>query len=258
MTLKDDWGREVVLSSKPSRVVTLSAHLTAMAFEVGLGEQVVAIDVHSPEGNKSIVRLSAYPEPSVENIVRVKPDLVLLWGAGLKASSVARLESLGLRVFVSEPKTLDDIVTLFEMMLGLSHKQPTEASQRIANYKQNLRARYYSQLVPVFVQVWSDPLMTVGKSSFIANALKHCGAKVVLAPSSQSSSVINPEAVVQSSARAIVSSNAIFANEYWSKRAFQKSRSWAFISMPESALSQPSHKLLDSLPVLCERVDSLR
>jgi iron complex transport system substrate-binding protein len=258
ITLKDDWGREIVLLSKPNRVVTLSAHLTEMAFEAGLGKQVVAIDTHSRAADKRVVRLSAYPEPSIENIAKLKPDLVMLWGAGLKASSLARLESLGLRVFVSEPKTLKDIVTTFEILLAISQQLPSGVGQRVDTYKQSLQPRTHAKLVPVFVQVWSEPLMTIGQSSFIANALKHCGAQVLLAPATQSSTVVNPEAVVLSNTRAIVSANNLSAKEYWGRRAVDKSLSWAFISMPESTLAQPSTKLLDSLTVLCERLDSLR
>jgi iron complex transport system substrate-binding protein len=258
ITLKDDWGREIVLLSKPNRVVTLSAHLTEMAFEAGLGKQVVAIDTHSRAADKRVVRLSAYPEPSIENIAKLKPDLVLLWGAGLKANSVARLESLGLSVFVSEPKTLNDIVGTLEMLVTISQQTPKAIAQRFDIYKQALLPHTHSKLVPVFVQVWSDPLMTIGQSSFMANALKHCGAQVLLAPATQSSAVVNPEAVVLSETRAIVSANSVSVKEYWRKRAIDKSSSWTFISLPESTLSQPSTKLLDSLAVLCERLDSLR
>jgi iron complex transport system substrate-binding protein len=258
IVLKDDWGREVILQSKPNRIVTLSAHLTEMAFDAGLDRQIVAVDAHSRIADKRVVRLSAYPEPSIENIAKLKPDLVLLWGAGLKAMSVSRLESLGLRVFVSEPKTLQDIVANFETLLTLSRRAPSAAGQRLDNYKQALLPRIHSKIVPVFVQVWSDPLMTIGQSSFMASAMKHCGAQVLLAPANQSSAVVNPEAVVLSDTRAIVSSNSVSARDYWRKRALNKSLSWVFISLPESALSQPSTKLLDSLTVLCERLDSLR
>jgi iron complex transport system substrate-binding protein len=258
IVLKDDWGREVILQGKPNRIVTLSAHLTEMAFDAGLDRQIVAVDAHSRIADKRVVRLSAYPEPSIENIAKLKPDLVLLWGAGLKAVSVSRLESLGVRVFVSEPKTLQDIVANFETLLTLSRRAPSAAAQRLDHYKQALLPRIHSKFVPVFVQVWSDPLMTIGQSSFMANAMKHCGAQVLLAPANQSSAVVNSEAVVLSDTRAIVSSNSVSAKDYWRKRALNKSLSWVFISMPESALSQPSTKLLDSLTVLCERLDSLR
>jgi iron complex transport system substrate-binding protein len=259
--LKDDWGRQVNLPTKPTRLITLSAHLTEMAFEAGLGQQIIAVDLHSrmvASALENVVRLSAYPEPSMENIAKLKPDLVLLWGAGLKATSVSRLESIGIKVFVSEPKVMGDIVATLEMLHSLSPLDSETVKKRVERYKLSLQPRVYSRLVPVFVQVWSDPLMTIGQNGFIANALKHCGADVLLAPRNQSSAVINPEAVVLGKARVIVSSNLIAAMQYWSKRAPKKTNSWSFIVLPESALSQPSTKLLDSLAVLCERLDSLR
>jgi iron complex transport system substrate-binding protein len=119
IVLKDDWGREVTLPDRPRRLITLAPHLTEIAIDVGMRQQIVATDVHSPSvsnASEKVIRLSAYPEPSIENIVKLRPDLVLLWGAGLKTSSVTRLESLGIKVFVSEPRSLLDIVSTFETL----------------------------------------------------------------------------------------------------------------------------------------------
>jgi iron complex transport system substrate-binding protein len=258
ITLQDDRHRTIVLPSKPVRVVSLAAHLTDMAVEAGLNKQLVAVDTHSAYRRSDLVRLSAYPEPSIENLARLKPDLVFLWGAGLKPSVVTRLEALGIKVFVSEPQTLLDIVTTYELFLKLSGDPSAGTSERIANYKKLLHPKTFSKFIPVFTQVWSEPLMTVGRKTFIASALEHCGAELVLAPFQQSSAVINPEAVVVSATKVILSSDTTQARTYWARRAVSKTAQWSFIAMPEAALSQPSTKLLDALPVLCERLESLR
>jgi iron complex transport system substrate-binding protein len=257
ITLQDDRRRMIILPSKPVRVVSLAAHLTDIAIEAGLDKQLVAVDSHSAYGRSDVVRLSAYPEPSIENLARLKPDLVFLWGAGLKSGTVARLEALGIKVFISEPQTLLDIVTTYELFLKLSIDPPSRTSERIANYKSFLRPKTFPKLIPVFTQVWSEPLMTVGRQTFIASALGHCGAELVLAPN-QSSAVVSPEAVVASAAKVILSSDSTQARRYWSQRAPSKMPHWSFIAMPQATLSQPSTKLLDALPVLCERIDSLR
>jgi iron complex transport system substrate-binding protein len=258
ITLQDDRHRTIVLPSKPVRIISLAAHLTDIAVEVGLKRQLVAVDSHSAYRRSDLVRLSAYPEPSIENLARLKPDLVFLWGAGLKPSVVSRLEALGVKVFVSEPQTLFDIITTYELFLKLSSDPPAGASERIANYKKLLQPKVFAKFVPVFTQVWSEPLMTIGRKTFIASALEHCGAELVLAPFNQSSAVINPEAVVVSAAKVILSSDTAQARTYWAQRAASKVPEWSFIAMPQATLSQPSTKLLDALPVLCERLDSLR
>jgi iron complex transport system substrate-binding protein len=258
MSLVDDKGRTVVLVRKPARVVTLSAHLTAMAVEAGLENQLVGVDSHSALNRPGLVRLSAYPEPSIENLAKLKPNLVFVWGAGLKPGIVSRLEALGIRVFISEPRALPDIVATYELFLRLSLDAPADAQEKITRYKRLLQGRLYEKLVPVFAQVWSEPLMTVGRKTFISSALEHCGADLLLAPLNHRSAVINPEAVVTSATRAIVSSDIDAAQAYWAKRAANRAQRWTYISVPETSLSQPSTKLLDSLPVLCERLDSLR
>jgi iron complex transport system substrate-binding protein len=261
LSLKDDWGRTVSLPDKPKRVVSLSAHLTDMAIQAGMGEQLVAIDIHSrwkASSNRVVQRLAAYPEPSIENIAKLKPDLVLLWGAGLRQVTLNRLEALGIAVFVSEPKKLNDIVANFEFLLAFSPRSPVNAVTEVARYKKLLKPAIFAIKVPVFTQVWSSPLMTIGQKSFVASALEHCGAELILAPLNQTSAVVSAEAVITSAARVVVSSDSAATRAYWLRRDSQKAGTWKYISLPESALAEPSTKLLDSLTVLCERLDSLR
>jgi iron complex transport system substrate-binding protein len=261
INLKDDWGRSVKLNSHPKRVISLSAHLTDMAIKAGMRDQLVAIDMHShlkDDGNVAVPRLAAYPEPSIENIAKLKPDLILLWGAGLRQTTLNRLEALGIAVFVSEPKTLKDIVSNFDYLLAFSSRLPVNAANEVARYQQLLKPQTFSAKVPVFTQVWSSPLMTIGHKSFVASALEHCGAELILAPLNQTSAVVSAEAVITSAARVVVSSDSAVTRAYWLRRDSQKAGAWSYISLPESALSEPSTKLLDSLTVLCERLDSLR
>jgi iron complex transport system substrate-binding protein len=208
--------------------------------------------------NVAVPRLAAYPEPSIENIAKLKPDLVLLWGAGLRQVTLNRLEALGIAVFVSEPKKLNDIVANFEYLLAFSSRSPVNAANEVARYKQLLKPHAFTVKVPVFTQVWSSPLMTIGQKSFVASALEHCGAELILAPLNQTSAVVSAEAVITSAARVVVSADSTAARAFWSRRDDKKASAWKYISLPESALAEPSTKLLDSLTVLCERLDSLR
>jgi iron complex transport system substrate-binding protein len=270
LQVTDDWQRKVILPAPAGRVIALSAHLTQLAIEAGLSKRLVATDLHSdlaglaPADSKQIVRLAAYPQPSIEAIAQLKPDLVLLWGAGLKPSTVTSLERLGLVVFVSDPQRLGDIVSNLSRLGELAGNgglaSPENAlAIRVNNLTARLQPRSYDRQVPVFLQVWQRPLLTLGRRSLIGNALEHCGAKILLAPDSHATAQINPEAVLTASIKAIVATDAKAARQFWDSRdSSAKSRQWSYVSLENSALSQPSPGLIDSLQVLCERLDSLR
>jgi iron complex transport system substrate-binding protein len=263
LAAKDDWGRELVFKQAPSRIISLSAHLTELAAEVGLDSFLVGVDLHSV-ADKSLPRLSAYPQVSVEAVMQLKPDLVLVWGAGLKKITVDRLEGLGVRVFVSEPKKLSDIVTTIERLAALTNRSAAVA-KRLAQLnttmdlirtetKKQLSLSTSSTAVPVFVQVWQQPLMTLGLKTFLGDALLYCGVRAVLAPNTESAGPVNPEAVLNANIKAVVSSDIDQAKAYWKQRANRQSATWNFIALPDSILSRPSAKLIDALPVLCKRV----
>jgi iron complex transport system substrate-binding protein len=266
----DDWQRKVTLTAPASRVVALSAHLTQLSLEAGLGKNLVATDLHSDLTSlsatdaKRVVRLAAFPQPSIESIAQLQPDLVLLWGAGLKPATVAALERLGFAVFVSDPQRLGDIISNLSRLGELAGKGVTSdpdgpLAQRIKRLNEKLAPWPFARRVPVFVQVWQRPLLTLGRRSLIGHTLEHCGAQILLAPESHTTAQINPEAVLSAPIKAIVATDASAAQKYWDLRDPQRrNRKWGYLSLENSVLSQPSAALIDSLQVLCERLDSLR
>jgi iron complex transport system substrate-binding protein len=70
-------GTEVTIGEEPASIVSLSPTATEMLWEVGAGDQVVAVDDQSdyPKGVPT-TRLSGY-EPNVEAVLEYEPDLVV-------------------------------------------------------------------------------------------------------------------------------------------------------------------------------------
>ncbi len=124
VTVTDDSGHAVTLAVPAARVVSLAPHLTEMVFAVGGGGTV-----------KAVIRYSDYPAAArelpvvgdafaldFEAIVRLKPDLVLVWTSGLNERHRARLRGLGLTLFESEIRSADAIAdTLRRLGTLLGH-----------------------------------------------------------------------------------------------------------------------------------------
>lgn len=90
----------VVISSKPTAIISLSPTATEMLFAVGAGDQVIAVDSFSnyPDGTP-MTDLSGF-RPNLEAIAAYAPDLVVMSGNPEEIAS--GLEALGIPVLIHE------------------------------------------------------------------------------------------------------------------------------------------------------------
>ncbi|MGH2458389.1 MAG: ABC transporter substrate-binding protein [Chloroflexota bacterium] len=80
LTVTDDAGRRVTFDRPPRRIISLSPGHTETLYALGLGDEVAMTDTYStyPAENKPKAKLDTYPKPNVEQIVALRPDLVVV------------------------------------------------------------------------------------------------------------------------------------------------------------------------------------
>lgn len=91
-------GEEITIEQEPSRIVSLSPSATEVLFDIGAGDQVVAVDEYStyPDDAPLVEGLSGYM-PNVESVLTHDPDLVVVseddeaLASGLEATDVPML-----------------------------------------------------------------------------------------------------------------------------------------------------------------------
>ena len=72
-----DKGTEITIENEPAKIVSLSPTATEMLWEIGAGDQVVAVDDQSDyPKDVPTTKLSGY-EPNVEAVLDYEPDLVV-------------------------------------------------------------------------------------------------------------------------------------------------------------------------------------
>jgi iron complex transport system substrate-binding protein len=108
----DSANRQVVLAGLPQRIVSLAPSTTEIAFALGLGKRVIAVDRNSdfPAETRDLPKVSMIPI-NLEQIVEYKPDLVLA-ASITNSDDVKKLEDLKLKVLVvgSPTATFDNIL----------------------------------------------------------------------------------------------------------------------------------------------------
>ncbi|QKT02692.1 cobalamin-binding protein [Ectothiorhodospiraceae bacterium 2226] len=263
----DATGHMLQLPAPAQRVVSLAPHVTELLYAIGAGERIVGAVSHSdwPPAARDLPRVGRHDSLDMERIAALRPDLVVGWASGNAAHQVARLRRLGIPVYLTEPRALDDISatlrTLGVLVGGVDGMAAAEAfDARLAG----LRARYAgASPVRVFYQLWDRPLMTVGGDQIITQALKLCGAENVFADQAALAPQVSLEAVLAANPQVIVSAGEGDVAPRW----LAEWRRWPFLhavradnlfQVSPDLMHRPTPRLLDGIAELCEQLAAAR
>lgn len=264
--LVDDWGRTVALAARPARIVSMAPHATELLFAAGVGARVVAVDRSSdqPAEAHALPRLNAHPRPDPERLLALRPDLVVLWGAAVSRDFVERLEGFGMRVFVSQPAGLEDVAGTLERFALLA-EDPARGRGEARRFRQavaGLQARHAGGApVPVFVQVWTRPLITLSDRDSFADVLRTCGARNVFGDERMPAPQVGAEAVLRRAPRLVVAfggERAEAARDPWSRLGLLAPEGPAGFVQLDGAVQRPTPRMLAPMARLCEAVEAMR
>ena len=263
----DDAGQEIALQHPARRIISLSPHVTELLFAAGAGRSVVGASEYSnyPAAAESIPRISGGGGLDMEAIIALQPDLVVAWQSGNPDQQVKRLQSLGMTVFLSEPRRLEDVPATIRK-LGKLTATRTPAFEQAAAYEQRLAGllKRYSQRpqVSVFYQIWENPLMTLNGEHMISDVMQACGGRNVFAELPALAPQIDVEAVLVANPDVIVVAADAGDNsmlESWRRwpelSAVKQNRLY---SIQRELLVRHTPRILDGLERLCEMLEAVR
>jgi iron complex transport system substrate-binding protein len=180
-TLTDATGEAVPLKPFPSRIVSFAPAITQNIYL--LKEQVKLVGVTKycklPSGEDK-PRIGDLLTQDVEQIILLKPDLVMASQEGNQPEFAYKLRKLGIRVFVlPEAKTWADIQNAFQQTGKLLGKQE-ETTVILSGLNRRLEAIRQKNAVnnnpiKVFIQL-SEELHTAAEDTFLDDAINQAGA----------------------------------------------------------------------------------
>ena len=207
----DDSGKQLTLNATAMRIISLAPHVTEQLFAIGAGERIVgAVDYSDyPEAAKQIPRIGGYSRLDLEQILALKPDLVVGWQSGNNSQQLERLEALGLTLYRSEPRRLDDIASGMERLGRLTgnesnaNNQATHFRQQVEQLRSAAQGRAPRTL---FYQIWDRPLMTVNGEHLINEVITLCGGRNIFAALPLLTPKVSTEAVIAADPEVIIAS----------------------------------------------------
>lgn len=238
------------------RVVSLAPSLTEIVVELGAADLLVGVlDAgERPAELREVPSVGRYGQLDMEQLLSLKPDLLLLWPGSVGPAQREQLQRLNIPTYVAEPHNLDQLTTQIEAIaqqLGRPERGAAVASglrQRL----DSLRQRYgRDEPLRVFYQVWDRPLYTVGGGQIISAALHVCGARNVFAELTLPAPQISIEAVLQRDPQVILASDQaqLDAWKRWPQVAAVKQGRLLLVA--DKGLERPSGQMIEATAKLC-------
>lgn len=268
ITVVDDAGQRVTLPRPAQRVISMSPHVTELLFAAGGGARIVGAMNFSdyPEAARKIPPIGTNSQIDLERVVALKPDLLIVWQSGNTARQVEQLASLGIPVFHSEPRKLDQVA---DSLLRFGRLLGTEAVAQAAAASFRARiatlARRYAGRPPVrvFYQVWDRPLYTLNGKQIVSDAIALCGGVNVFAGLSVVAPEVSVEAVLQQDPEAIVGGDqhdpADRGLAIWKRYgAMTAVRRGNLFTLAGELLTRPGPRVADGAAELCEKLEQAR
>jgi iron complex transport system substrate-binding protein len=200
-TVNDELGRTVEVSNHPHRVACLIPSVVDIVYSLGAGADVVAISDFTkyPKEARQKPSIGLPTNPSIETIVALHPDLVLGSGDLNTLEFAGQLERLGIPVFMVDPHGIEGIYASI-LSIGRALNREPDAKALVARLRtrvDNVKARVSGKpRVRVFMAIWYDPVMTIGKRAFISELIEAAGASSVTDDIAQEWPEVSIETVV--------------------------------------------------------------
>ena len=227
ITVVDYLDRSVTIKKPAQRIIALSPHIVENLFSAGAGDTLVGVVAHSdfPQQAKKIERIGGVSSFSLEKILSLSPDLVIIWASAARDNIVEQLSALDTPVYLDDPRSLADIARSIRDFGALTGrvKHSNKAADDYLSEIRRLQNQYQHQReknIRVFYEVWNNPLQTISGKHIISDVIRLCGGQNIFNDALSLAPKINMETVIKRNPDIIIASNNNVRQEwldYWRK-----------------------------------------
>jgi iron complex transport system substrate-binding protein len=181
----DELGRTIRIPQTLNRIVSLAPNLTETLYALGVQDRLVGDTdfCDYPEDAQYKPKVGNVINPSLEAIVALHPDLVLVTKPSNRLETVNSLAEVGIPSYTTDPHTLEEIISSTQRLAGIlgvpevGNALTKDLERRLDDLQR--RVAPLPRRHVLFV-TWTQPLMSIGKDTFIADALRYAGADSIV------------------------------------------------------------------------------
>jgi iron complex transport system substrate-binding protein len=262
----DETGRKVRIPQPVMRIVSLAPSLTETIYALGLQDRLVGDTDYCdypPEAQKK-QKVGGAINPSLEEIAHLRPDVVLVTRHLNTLDTVHSLDALGIPSYATDPRNVDEIVASAKRLGDvLGAPEAGAALAEDLQHRLEVLRQKIGALPPrrVLFVVWTDPLISIGKDTFIADALRRAGA-VSIIDSKQDWPQVNLEEVAHLQPEVLVFAEShsettaqhldvLATRPAWRILNAVRDRKFAVIS---EAVNRPAPRIVTAIEELAEKL----
>ncbi|MGQ0504130.1 MAG: ABC transporter substrate-binding protein [Myxococcaceae bacterium] len=236
-----------------TRVVTLAPSLTETVLALGAGETLVGVSRFDelPEVAK-LPRVGGFVDPSLEAVLALTPQLLLVQPAPGNQQPVEKLASLGVPILAVPLHRVEQVrEALREIGALLGKAERAHALiQALEKTREEVRAKAATQRRPRTLIVYGfDPLVVAGPDSFAAELLADAGGENVVTGAKGAYPLYSVEAVIAAKPEFLLYSPAM-AQGSEKLRRLASLKNVRFIALPSQDLLHPGPHLARGLTEL--------
>lgn len=266
ITVTDDVGRELRIAQPVRRIVSLAPSVTETIFALGAQDRLAGdtdFCDYPPEARQK-PHVGSVMAPNLEEIVALKPDVVIASKAGNRIETVRALESLHIAVYGTYARSVADVLQSMQKLARVIGAE--EQGEKIAAALQARLDALHQRLlntprVRVLVVVWRDPLISMGQQTFLADAMRAAGAESVVT-SEQDWPHVSLEEMVKLQPDYLVFSADDRARGEQEFAAITDAPGWRdlravrekHVAIVPDAISYPAPRLIDAIEVLARQL----
>jgi iron complex transport system substrate-binding protein len=182
----DATGTQVKVAAHPMRIVTLAPSLGELAADLAEDDlgRIVGVSEYTdyPPRLARVESIGPYYRFNLEKVVALKPDVVLATLDGNPKDQVLHLRELGVPVVVVATgsfKEIGESISLIAQVMD-AEKVGKQIRAQLERGVENFRARARTRPGRrVLLQIGDEPLVVVGRKSFLHEALEAIGSRNV-------------------------------------------------------------------------------
>ncbi|HWO55559.1 ABC transporter substrate-binding protein [Paenibacillus sp. FSL M7-1455] len=201
LTLQDATGESFTFNEAPKKIVSVSPAETEALFAIGLGNVIVGVSDFDdyPEEAKSKPKMGGIMKPNEEAIIAAQPDIVFT-GISMSEEAVKKMRGLGIKIFKTDPKTVDDVIQNIETYGKITDHQ-AEAQKVVDQMKaeenkvvEAVKSLSGDKKKKVYIEF--SPGWTVGKGEFMDELINLAGG-INVAADTQGWNEISEEKIIK-------------------------------------------------------------
>jgi iron complex transport system substrate-binding protein len=269
ISVVDDEGIRIEFAEPAHRIVSLAPHATELLFAAGAGDRIIGTAEYSdyPPAARAIPRIGSALYIDLERIIGLKPDLVVAWRSGNLREPVERLRTLGIPVYITEPRHLESIPSHLVRLgkLAGTEKVATAAADDFSKRLAVLRSSGTRTVqLRVFYQISLAPLYTVNGDHLISEIIGLCGGVNIFAPLRVFAPVVSLEAVLQAAPEVILAADTgrgvqAAVHAYWSAwPALPAVAGGNLYFIDADVISRATPRILSGAEAICRALDTAR